>query len=139
LRGQYGTFLLGDPNGTTPQGSAATTAGTPLVMGASQTGQDLVIDGLPTSVTGYLLAGDYIQLGSGITSKFYKVLTQVNTSAAGVATVTIWPSITTAPTDDDPIVLNNTKGRFRLSNNVASWEINNISSYGITFDCVEAL
>lgn len=139
LRGQYGTFLLGDPNAVTPQGSAAITAGTPLVMGASQTGQDLTIDGLPTSVTGYLLAGDYIQLGSGITSSLYKVLTQVNTSAGGVATVTVWPSITTAPADDAAIVVSNAKGVFRLANNTASWEINNISSYGITFDCVEAL
>lgn len=139
LRGQYGTFLLGDPNCTAPRGSAATTAGTPVVMGGSQTGQDLAIDGLPTSVTGYLLAGDYIQLGSNGTSKFYKVLTQVNTNASGQATLTLWPSITTAPADNATITLTNTKSVFRLSSNTASWEINNISSYGITFDCVEAL
>ena len=139
LRGQYGTFLLGDPNGTAPRGSAATTAGTPVVNGASQTGEDLNIDGLPTSVTGYLLAGDYIQLGSGPSSSLYKVLTQVNTNASGQATLTIWPSLTTAPADGDTITLNNTKSVFRLSSNTASWEINNISSYGITFDCVEAL
>ena len=139
LRGQYGTVLLGDPNGTAPRGSAATTAGTPVVNGASQTGEDLNIDGLPTSVTGYLLAGDYIQLGSGPSSSLYKVLTQVNTNASGQATLTIWPSLTTAPADGDTITLNNTKSVFRLSSNTASWEINNISSYGITFDCVEAL
>ncbi len=139
LRGQYGTFLLGDPNGTAPQGSAATTAGTPLVMGGSQTGQDLTIDGLPVSVTGYLLAGDYIQLGSNGTSKLYTVITQVNTNGSGVATLTLWPSITTAPADNAAITLTNTKSNFRLAANTASWEINNISSYGITFDCVEAL
>ena len=139
LRGQYGTFLLGDPNATAPRGSAATTAGTPVVFGANQTGQDLIIDGLPTSVTGYLLAGDYIQLGSGITSNLYKVLTQVNTNGSGVATVTVWPSVTTAPADNATITLNSAKGVFRLANNTASWEINNISSYGITFDCVEAI
>jgi hypothetical protein len=139
LRGQYGTFLLGDPNGTAPRGSAATTAGTPVVNGTNQTGEDLNIDGLPTSVTGYLLAGDYIQLGSGASSSLYKVLTQVDTNASGQATLTIWPSITTAPADNATITLNNTKSVFRLSSNTASWEINNISSYGITFDCVEAL
>lgn len=139
LRGQYGTFLLGDPNGTAPIGSAATTAGTPVVFGANQTGQDLIIDGLPTSVTGYLLAGDYIQLGSSGTANLYKVLTQVNTNGSGVATLTLWPSITTAPADNAAITLTNTKSVFRLASNTASWEINNISSYGITFDCVEAI
>lgn len=139
LRGQYGTFLLGDPNCTAPRGSAATAAGTPLVMGANQTGQDLIIDGLPLSVTGYLLAGDYIQLGSSGTSSLHKVLTQVDTNGSGQATLTLWPSITTAPADNAVVTVSNTKGLFRLSSNVASWEINNISSYGITFDCVEAI
>ena len=136
LRGQYGTFLLGDPNCTAPQGSAKTTAGTPVVMGGSQTGQDLIIDGLPTSVTGYLLAGDYIQLGTSPTPSLYKVLTQVDTNGSGQATLTLWPSVITAPVDNATVTLTNTKGLFRLSNNTSSWEINNISSYGITFDCV---
>jgi hypothetical protein len=139
LRGQYGTFLLGDPNCTTPQGSAKTTAGTPVVMGGSQTGQDLIIDGLPTSVTGYLLAGDYIQLGTGVTSSLYKVLTQVDTNGSGQATLTLWPSVITAPVDNATVTLTSPKGLFRLANNTASWEINNISSYGITFDCVGVL
>ena len=38
LKGRYGTFLLGDPNGATPRGSAATTPGTPLVAGGAQVG-----------------------------------------------------------------------------------------------------
>ena len=139
LRGQYGTFLLGDPNCITPRGSAATNPGTPLVMGASQTGQDLIIDGLPISVTGYLYPGDYVQLGAGISSKLHKVLTQVNSDSSGKAELTLWPSITTAPADNATVTLIGAKGLFRLSNNVTSWEINNISSYGITFDCVGAI
>ena len=74
LRGQYGTFLLGDPNGATPRGAAASTPGTPVVDGASQTGETLNITGAPASTTGYLKAGDYIQLGSSATAKLYKVL-----------------------------------------------------------------
>ena len=38
LRGQFGTFTLGDPVGASPRGSAG---GTPLVNGASQTGGTL--------------------------------------------------------------------------------------------------
>ena len=71
LRGQFGTFLLGDPNAATPRGSASSAAGTPVVNGASQTGNELNIDGLPASAVGYLLAGDYIQLGSAASARLY--------------------------------------------------------------------
>ena len=139
LKGQIGTFLLGDPNCVTAQGSASTTPGTPLVNGAGQTGDTLIIDGLPVSTTGYLLPGDYIQLGSSTTTQFYKVLTQVNTSVSGGATLDLWPNLRSSPADNATIIVANTKGRFRLKDNVTQWGINEISSYGITFDCVEAL
>lgn len=139
LKGQIGTFLLGDPNCVTAQGSASTTPGTPLVNGAGQTGDTLIIDGLPVSTTGYLLPGDYIQLGSSTTTQFYKVLTQVNTSVSGGATLDLWPNLRSSPADNSTIIVANTKGRFRLKDNVTQWGINEISSYGITFDCVEAL
>ena len=139
LKGQIGTFLLGDPNCVTAQGSASTTPGTPLVNGAGQTGDTLIIDGLPVSTTGYLLPGDYIQLGSSTTTQFYKVLTQVNTSVSGGATLDLWPNLRSSPANNATIIVANTKGRFRLKDNVTQWGINEISSYGITFDCVEAL
>ena len=137
--GYYGTFLLGDPNGADAQGSASTLPGTPLVNGGSQTGNTLVIDGCPASKTGYLKAGDYIQLGSGSSSRLYKVLTDTNTNGSGQATLDIWPALRNSPSDNDPVVVSNTKGLFRLSSNIQQWEINDISSYGISFDCVEAL
>ena len=139
LRGPTGTFLLGDPNCKFPQGSAKTTAGTPVVNGAGQTGSSLDISGLPTSVTGYIKAGDYIQLGAYSTATLHKVLVNVDTNSSGQATLEIWPAIRTAPASGATITLNNTVGKFRLSGNVQQWQINDISSYGITFDCVEAI
>lgn len=139
LKGQIGTFLLGDPNCATAQGSARTTPGTPVVNGASQIGDTLVVDGLPTSATGYLLPGDYIQLGSGAATQLYKVLTQVDTDSSGNAILDIWPNLRSSPADNATIVVANTKGRFRLKDNIQQWQINEISSYGITFDCVEAI
>lgn len=139
LRGQYGTFLLGDPNGVTPRGSASTTAGAPVVKGASQTGDYLNIDGLPTSVTGYLKAGDYVQLGSGSTATLHKVLEDVNSDASGNATLNLFPAIRTAPADNAPITVSNCKGNFRLNVNETSWDINTMSVYGITFGAVEAI
>ena len=139
LKGQTGTFLLGDPLGTAPRGTASSNAGTPVVNGADQTGEVINIDGLPTSETGYLLAGDYIQLGSGSTATLHKVLEQVNTTGLGEASFAIWPSIITAPADNAIVTLTNAKGRFRLKNNTQSWQINNINSYGISFEAVQAI
>lgn len=111
----------------------------PFVNGASQTGNTLVIDGCSPNITGFLLPGDYIQLGSASTTQLYKVLTQVDTDASGGATLDIWPDLRSSPADNASVVVAGTKGRFRLSGNTQPWQINEISSYGITFDCVEAL
>lgn len=134
LRGQLGTFLLGDPNGATARGAAT---GTPLVNGGSQTGGSLVIDGAATSVTGWLRAGDYIQLGSGVTSTLHKVLQDVNSSAGGAVTLDIWPHIRTAPADNAAVTVSNAKGLFRLSSNEQTWSVNETAIYGITFGAME--
>jgi hypothetical protein len=111
----------------------------PFVNGAGQTGSSLVIDGASPDETGYLLPGDYIQLGSGATATLHKVLTQVDTNSSGQATVDIWPSIRTAPADNAAVVVSNTVGRWRLSSNESSWSINEASIYGISFSAMEAV
>ena len=139
LRGQFGTFLLGDPNGATPRGSAASAAGTPVVNGASQTGNELAIDGLPASAVGYLRAGDYIQLGSAASARLYKVLEDVDSNGSGEATLNLWPDLRSSPADGATVVVSSAKGVFRLSNNEAVWTINNAGFYSISFAAVEAL
>jgi hypothetical protein len=139
LNGVKGTFLLGDPNAATPRGTASATPGTPLVNGADQTGETLTIDGLPTSETGYLKAGDYIQIGGGSAATLHKVLVDVDTNALGQATLDIWPYIRTAPADDATVVVSSAKGLFRLSTNQTDWSINEAAFYGVTFAAIEAI
>jgi hypothetical protein len=136
MKGQGGTFLLGDPLGATARG---TLGGTPVVNGAAQIGGSLDIDGCTVSVTNWLKAGDYIQLGSASTATLHKILQNVNTNASGQATLDIWPSMRTAPTDGATVITSNAVGRFRLNSGQQDWSINNISSYGITFAAVEAI
>jgi hypothetical protein len=136
LNGSYGTFLLGDPNGATARGVAT---GTPLVKGASQTGNELATDGWTTSTTGILKAGDYIQLGTGSSAKLHKVLDDVNSDSSGNATITIWPDLRSAPSDNAAIVVSGAKGVFRLSTNQSDWDVNEASIYGMTFPAREAL
>jgi|DEB0MinimDraft_6_1074348.scaffolds.fasta_scaffold00590_2 hypothetical protein len=140
LQGRRGTFLLGDPNMATPRGSAATAPGTPEVDGALSIGDsEITIDGLPTSATGYLKAGDYIQLGSGSTSTLHKVLADVDSDGGGQATIDIWPSVRRVVANNETVVVSNAKGQFRLAANISSWSINNSSAYGISFDAVEVI
>lgn len=139
LRGAYGTFLLNDPQSQTARGSASTTAGTPVVNGASQTGDEINIDGLPASATGYLLAGDYVQFGTGAARTLHKVLENVDSNADGEATLNLWPKIRTAPSDGSSVIVDNARGIFRLSSNETMWDIDQASIYGITFGAIEAL
>ena len=139
LYGPYGTFLLGDPNASAARGSASTTPGTPVVNGASQTGNTLSIDGLPASATGYLKAGDYIQLGTGTSAQLYKVLDDVDSNASGEADLTIWPDLRSSPADNATVVVDDAKGAFRLATSASSWTINAAGFYSMAFGAIEAL
>jgi len=136
LRGQLGTFLMGDPMGATARGVAT---GTPLVNGASQTGGSLVIDGATSSTTGWLKAGDYIQLGSGSSSRLHKVLADANSDGGGNVTLDIWPHIRVAPADNAAVTVSDAKGLFRLSSNDQGFSINESAIYGMTFGAMEAV
>ncbi len=124
LKGPVGTFLLGDPNAKAPRGTASTATLTGTAGSSSPT----------ITMTGTLLAGDYIQLGSNGTSTLHKVL--VNRSGSG--TLEIWPKLRSSVTNAT-VTLDNTVGRFRLSSTQQSFSIDSASIYGISFDCVEAL
>jgi hypothetical protein len=136
LRGQLGTFLMGDPMGATARGVAT---GTPLVNGASQTGGSLVIDGATNSTTGWLKAGDYIQLGNNGSSRLHKVLADANSDGSGNVTLDIWPHIRVAPADNATVTVSNAKGLFRLSSNEQAFSINESAIYGMTFGAMEAV
>ena len=129
LRGQYGTFLLGDPLGAAPRGTA-----TALTVNGS-TGDRTVGATVASGKT--LLAGDYIQLGGGAGATLHKVL--VDYTGTGAETdLEIWPALRIDRTSA-VATLNNPQGVFRLSSNEQVWDINNTSFYGITFGAMEAI
>lgn len=124
LKGQAGTFLLGDPDYATPQGT---------VSSCVLTG-DAGDDNATVVMTGTLKAGDYIQLGSGSSAKLHQVLLDQD----GDGTIQIWPSLRSTYSSAT-VVFNSPKGVFRLATNMTSWSINNASIYGISFEAVEAV
>jgi len=136
LNGRFGTFLMGDPVNTSPRGVGT---GTPLVKGASQTGNELITDGWTANTTNILKAGDWIQLGTGSASRLHKVLQDVNSDGTGTATLTIFPNLRSIPADNLSIITQNPKGQWRLSTNDIDYTIQTGQFYGITLACMEAL
>jgi len=133
LNGREGTFLFGDSANKTPRGTAT---GTPLVNGASQTGEDLATDGWTAGVTNILRAGDWIQIGSGSTARLYKNLVDVNSNGSGQATLTLWPRVFTAWADNAAIATSFPKGVFRLTTDGHDWDIDEMLLNGVRFSAV---
>jgi len=135
LKGPTGTFLLGDPDYSSPRGVAATFPGSPTIT--SQSGETISVTGASPNKTNWLLAGDYIQIGTSSDATLHQVLQSANTNSSGATTLEIWPGLRS--TRSGSIIVNNPKGLFRLKSNASSWSINSSSAYGISFEAVEAI
>jgi len=119
LRGRYGTFTLGDPMSTSPAGTA---------VSATVTG-DAGDDALTVVMTGTLLAGDYVQIGTG--------LHIVLNDQSGNGTLNIWPALR-ASVSAVSVTLTDTVGVFRMMSDDQGWSVNSASVYGIQFTAMEA-
>jgi hypothetical protein len=142
LHGKYGSFLVGDPAATAPQGSAGLGSGftSALVNGAVASGvNSLPTRGWAASQVGVLLRGDYLQIGTGTTQRLYQVLTDASSNASGQATLDIFPCIREALSDGNPLTLNNTAGCFRLASNKRTWEVDQNRTCLISFKAREAI
>ena len=126
LRGQFGTFYLGNPFRNSLRSSNAPTSVT--ISGAAGARSVTV------AMTGTLLAGDYFQLGSNANARLYKVL-QDQTDGG---TPEIWPSLR-ATASSASATINSPVGAFRLVSNETSWSVNNLAHYGISFGAMEAI
>lgn len=138
LRGRSKTFLLGDPLGVTPRGSARNVDGL-AVDGAGQTGFELSIDGAPASRSNYLRAGDWLQLGTGSTARLYKIMSDADSNGAGEVDLDIWPALRSSPADGASVVVENAVGVFRLASDAQSWSANTAAHYGLTFGAEEVV
>lgn len=136
LNGRLGTFLMFDPAAPNPRGSLD---GTPLVDGAVQTGQVLNTKGWTPSAVDVLLAGDYLSLGTGVTTRLYKVLNNVTADGSGLAAIDIWPRLREATVDGAAITFTRAEGTFRLMSNTSGWDVSTAQFYGLGFSAEEAI
>ena len=135
LRGRRGTFKIGDQDAKTITGVAT---GTIRVNGASQTGNQVALDGFANSTNNVFKAGDYIQIGSYL----YMVIEDVNSNSSGEANVKIEPALRSSIetiNDDTTVIYSNTTTLMRLDTNELGWQTDNVSKYGISFSASEAL
>ena len=120
-RGQTNTFNLGDPSGVTPQGSV----GAVTVSGA------IGADSCTLNTSGFSV-GDYFQVGTGASAVLYKVL------EGGTSTPEVFPRLREAYSSTS-VISSGAQGTFRLSSNRTDWSVDDASSFGIQFNCVEVL
>ena len=135
LRGRRGTFKIGDQDAKTITGVAT---GTIRVNGASQTGNQVALDGFANNTNNVFKAGDYIQIGSYL----YMVIEDVNSNGSGEANVKIEPALRSnieTINDDTTFIYSNTTTLMRLDTNELGWQTDNVSKYGISFSASEAL
>ena len=128
LRGRRGTFSIGDQDRKTIQGVAT---GTIRVNGASQTGNQVALDGFANSTSNVFKAGDYIQINSFL----YMVTEDVTSNSSGEANVRIEPALRQGIetiADDATVVYSNTKTIMRLDSNETAWDTDQVSKYGIS-------
>jgi len=132
LNGQQHRFTLRDFSVT----NRGAFGGTPLVVGAGQTGTSLNIDGASVSVTNWIRAGDMFSVNGDLKM----CVADANSDGGGAVTLTFTPRIVTAPADNAPITTSNPTGVFMLASPVSSW-INTPGPVGgfsdFTIDAIE--
>ena len=84
-------------------------------------------------MTGTLLAGDYIQLGTGSDATLHKVLEDQSNGG----TLEIWPALRKDRTGV-AATLTNARGLFRLTS-LPSWSIDGQGIYSMSFSAQEAI
>lgn len=100
--------------------------GTPLVVGASQTGNTLNIDGCSLSVTNWIRAGDYFSVIVNGEPELKMATLDANSDGAGAVTLTFEPKLRASPLDNAVIyvedgVLSKPKGIFLQSSGESGW------------------
>ena len=127
LKGRANTFLLGDPDGKSPQGGATTCS-------VASTGA-IEATSISLTLNGTVKAGDYVQFGTGATSQLHMITADAN---AGTVTASIEPALKVAVGTGTASVLN-TACVMRMDDNKLGWDADHVSKYGFSFSCTEAL
>jgi len=125
LKGQVGTFRLGNPLSTMSNAPSVT------VSGGANAGALSVAMQVNTGDS--LVAGQEVQIGDHL-----YIITD-NASASATTTVGIQPALRDTRNAGTGIVVNQPKGVWRMKKPEVEWSIDKSSMYSFSFSCCEAI
>lgn len=143
LRGRFGYFRMSvDPTAATAMGAisgspVANSALSPVVNTSRE--RLLYVRSLATGVTNVLKAGDWVSVEVNSLPRLHMNLRDVNSDGSGLATLDIWPALRGDITDGATITYASPKGTFRLADNTAPWDVDEMQFYGLSFNIMERL
>lgn len=111
-----------------------TGGGSPVVMGASQTGDSLITDGWTALASGLMLPGDYFS----VNNEFKMVTASVDSDSGGVATVNFEPPLRASPADNAVLTTSVPKCLMTLDSDILSWDSDEAGIYQFSFSMTEA-
>ena len=124
LNGMAGTFLAGDP-AYVKRGDCVAAD-----VSGSHAARAKVLNIKNAGVGETILAGDYLQLGTGANSRLHKNLTDATVDGSGLASLDIWPATRISYSDGATITLLNPKSVWRLTSNEIPYEVGQGLIYG---------
>jgi len=137
LRGPGGRFYFGDPDNQTQRGVLG---GTPLVKGASQTGNSVNIDGASASVENWMRKGDYFAIDVPSGHRELKMVTaDADTDSLGEVTLTFTPPFRESPADNAAIITTNPTTVVQLTGEYTPWSGDRNKRIQVSFSAIEAV
>lgn len=115
-KGKFESFTVIPPDLSTPQGPAG---GTPLVNGASQTGNTLIIDGGTASKVGWMLAGDVFSVAGN--TKVHMLIQNADTGAGGTVTLVFEPDLPASPANNAALTVSNVPFTMMFNNDIQEY------------------
>lgn len=142
LRGRYGTFYMGNWDRRTLLGSGGGTpitnsAGSPTVNNAGD--REFYTTGWNPLISNLLKEGDMIQFNDGVQQRLHMVVNDASSDSNGDSTLDIEPALREIVPNLTSIVVENTKGVFRLTVNDPGWDSNFAGNHDFKFLAMEAL
>lgn len=110
--------------------------GSILVNGVSQTGRDILVDGMTANTNGILKTGDFIKFENN--NKVYRLREDLNSNVSGEGTLKLhMPIVDVSPGDNDNVIFNSVPFRLSLSPNgtrVTEIDVNGFSSFTFSME-----
>lgn len=138
LRGGVNHLAAWDIVANAPRG---TMRGTLTLNGATTAGQSAAISitgGVGQAAT-TLLAGDWLQVGAGLTGQLVKVVVDATANGSGVISVTVEPPLRTAYSGGTAVTWDKALGHFKMLSAAPGWTYNpgNNLLQGFSIDLLE--